>query len=83
MTNKDIVSLASTYAESQGLTLSTVATYSSGSGRTFGRLLDGQSITLSRLQKILQWFSDRWPADLPWPSDIPRPTPNSTPKEAA
>ena len=34
--------------------------------------------------RVLQWFSDHWPADLAWPSDIPRPLPNPDhPQEAA
>ncbi len=26
--------------------------------------------------RVLQWFSDHWPGELPWPPDIPRPAPS-------
>ena len=51
------------------------------------RLRRGHTITLRRVARVLQWFSDHWPADLEWPSDIPRPLPSAPtrdhPQEAA
>ena len=51
------------------------------------RLRRGHTITLRRVARVLQWFSDHWPADLEWPSDIPRPMPSTPtrdhPQEAA
>ena len=31
---------------------------------------------MQRVARIIQWFSDHWPADLAWPHDIPRPDPS-------
>ena len=65
----------------------TVSRLATGSGETMNRLRRGHTITLRRVARVLQWFSDHWPADLEWPSDIPRPLPSAPtrdhPQEAA
>lgn len=79
--NKDtLTTVADVYAGHLGLTLSTVSTYAANDGKFFDRLKGPASCTLRRASRVLQWFSDHWPADLEWPADIPRP-PKS--KEAA
>ena len=53
----------------------TVGRLASGSGDFYIRLKRGHDLTTRRAERVLQWFSDNWPEDLPWPSDIPRPEP--------
>lgn len=71
-----VVRLAKRVAEHRGLALSTVSTYAGGDGKLVGRLIDGHDITTRRAARIVQWFSDHWPGDLPWPPDIRRPDPS-------
>ena len=66
-----------------GLTHWAISTRFTSKGDFFDRLeknpdADMRTRTYSRL---LQSFSNDWPADLEWPADIPRPEPQ--PKEAA
>ena len=79
-----LVTLSETYAKEKGVGLWRVGHLAAQRGSFFvdlkSRKRHCQTNTYTR---VLQWFSDNWPADLPWPDDIPRPTPSSTPKEAA
>ena len=59
--------------------VATVSRLASGSGVTVRRLLAGADITSRRAERIVQWLSDHWPADLAWPADIPRPAPAAAP----
>ena len=49
----------------------------------FPQLTEGRTCTLRIYCRVIQWFSDNWPADLAWPSDIPRPAPTRKEEEAA
>ena len=78
MASKDIkhlLNLADRYGSDKALSLSTVSLYAAGQGRLMGRLREGCGITVGRRDRILQWFSDHWPPELPWPEEIPRPSP--------
>ena len=73
MKTETLVTLAETYAAHRGLALSTVSTYAATDGKFFPELKKGAGCTLRRAARVLDWFSDNWPADLEWPHDIPRP----------
>ena len=45
-------------------------------GKFYNRISTGASCTIRTYNKVLQYFSDHWPLDLPWPVDIPRPDPS-------
>ncbi len=82
MTEDDIVKLGEAYSAHAGLKLSTVSTYAACDGKWLGNLRDNRAgCTLLKARRVIQWFSDNWPADLAWPKDIPRPIP--TKPEAA
>lgn len=81
MNTQHLVRLGQAYATHHGLELSTVSTYAAADGKWLKRLHEGASCTLRKAAAVVQWFADRWPADLEWPRDIPRP-PKSK-KEAA
>ena len=78
-----LIQLADLYGRHLGITHWAVSYRIFRKGDFFSRIQSGKDCTLKTCARVLQWFSDNWPADLPWPSDIPRTTPNSTPKEAA
>lgn len=45
----------------------------------FRRVLeDRQGFTVRIYDRVMQWFSDHWPADAAWPADVPRPAPAVT-----
>ena len=71
-----VAHLIEVYAAAKGASPHTVARKCSGDGRTYARLTNGHDITTGRAQRILQWFSKKWPPDLPWPHDIHRPAPS-------
>ena len=54
----------------------TVGFWATGDGRTYARLVAGADVTTRRAARIMQWFSDHWPAGAQWPADIPRPEPS-------
>ena len=71
-----LVTLADGYARWRGVSLWRVGHLAAGRGSFFVDLRDGrrhcQTNTYSR---VLQWFSDHWPAGLAWPTEVPRPAP--------
>ncbi|PKP85846.1 MAG: hypothetical protein CVT80_00480 [Alphaproteobacteria bacterium HGW-Alphaproteobacteria-2] len=73
MHTDDLIVLASRYAEQVGRSEATVSNWIVGHARLFERLRGGKGTTIRTYHRVLQWFSDHWPADLPWPSGIPRP----------
>ncbi|MFZ5749878.1 MAG: hypothetical protein ACOY5U_02310 [Pseudomonadota bacterium] len=81
MNTDTLIELARAYGAHRGLTLSTVSTYAAADGKFFAQIGKGASCTIRKAERIAQWFSDNWPADLEWPRAIPRP-PKSR-KEAA
>ena len=76
MNSQNILALANKYSAHTGLALATISTYATGSGDFFKRLQAGHDVTLRRAIRIIQWFSDHYPADLTWPIEIDRPTPD-------
>lgn len=68
-----ILLLQTAYCAHTGLAVSTVSRKCAGSGAALNRISAGKPTTLQRLERIIQWFSDHWPTDLPWPPDVPRP----------
>lgn len=81
MDKRHLIRLGEAYARHRGLELSTVSTYAAGDGKWLVRLKGPASCTLRKAAAVIQWFSERWPADLEWPNDIPRP--DKSKKEAA
>ena len=73
-----LVELASRYASWRHVSLWRVGHLAAKRGSFFVDLREGrrhcQTNTYSR---VLQWFADRWPADLEWPAEVPRPRPRS------
>lgn len=79
-----VLRLASFYASTKGLSLSTISLRIANQGSLFTRLAKGKSdLTIGRRDRILRKFSDNWPADLAWPDDIPRPAPTRKEEVAA
>lgn len=74
--NSHLLTLADLFSAATGKAETTIAKHAAGQAYVFQRLRDGCSITARRYNRIVQWFSDNWPADLLWPADIPRPAPS-------
>jgi len=70
-----ITTLIEHYAKAVQRSPRTVGRWAAGDGGFYDRLKRGCDITTRRSDRVTQWFSDRWPADLDWPADIPRPAP--------
>lgn len=77
--NNHLIDLAGAYARAKGLRVTTVARQCAGQARLFDRLSDGATITSARATRIVQYFSDNWPAGLDWPAGIERPAPSRNP----
>jgi hypothetical protein len=76
-----ITTLAETLAAHRNWTINTTSLRAAGKGTYIADLKRGLvGLTIGRCDRIIQWFSDNWPADLEWPADIPRP---KTSKEEA
>jgi hypothetical protein len=65
--------IARLYAELEGVPLSTVSSRVFNDGKKIRALEEGSDINVSRLERALRWFSDKWPEDADWPADVPRP----------
>lgn len=65
---------ADAYAGATDLELTTIAQRAAGDWRFFDRLEDdGKSFFVSTYDKVMIWFSTRWPPKTPWPKGVPRP----------
>jgi len=63
-----LVSIAKQYAHIRGIALTTVARRLHGTEYFFRDFAKGKkTITLKKLQEMLQAFADNWPADRPFP----------------
>ena len=71
----DIITLIDSLAAHTRKSVHTIGRYSAGSGDFYSRLVAGHDLTTRRADRVIQWLSDHWPADLAWPSDIPKPPP--------
>ena len=81
---KRLVGLAEAYVAHQGISLWRVGTLAANKSTFFFRLQRGATCTTKTYLRVVQWFSDNWPAAPPaWPSDVPRPGPSAQPKKAA
>ena len=74
MSPDDLIRLGRTYGRFRGLALSTVGRLAGGQGAFFQRVAAGR-VTIRRVDRAVQWFSDHWPAALAWPEDLLRPEP--------
>jgi len=63
------------YAEATETTLPTLGKEIMNDTQFFKRLRDGKSCTLDTATRVLQWLSERWPANVKWPSYVARPAP--------
>lgn len=81
MNTADLIALCDVYAAHRGVSHWRVAVLAGCGGGFFQRLRGGGGCTLRTAHRLLQWFSDNWPEDLPWPADTPRPP--KAKKEAA
>ena len=77
-----LLTLANGYARWRGVSLWRVGHLAASRGSFFVDLSEGrrhcQTDTYSR---VLQWFSDHWPSELPWPVQALRPEPSGAPAE--
>jgi len=68
-----LIKLADAWARHDGVTHWAISMRLTSKGDFFKRLLDGKDCHTATAQRVIERFSDRWPADLPWPADMPRP----------
>jgi hypothetical protein len=77
-----LLAVARIYADRKRLKFSTVSSHALRDGKKLLAIEAGKAgITVERLERTMQWFSDNWPIDAPWPEDVPRPS-LSEPAEA-
>lgn len=70
-----LLTVASTYAEARGLSMSRVSTLIFGDGKVLDRLAKGRDVTTGRFEGAMQWLSDNWPVGAHWPEGVDRPPP--------
>lgn len=68
-----ILTVARTYCAKTGKSMARVATLAHNGGAFFKNIEAGKGFTIDTYAKVMQWFSDNWPADLEWPVGIDRP----------
>lgn len=70
---QQMLRLIDVFAAARGISTSRVTTIVFNSGAMYQRLSAGADITVGRIERAMQWFSDNWPDDLDWPDGIARP----------
>jgi hypothetical protein len=76
---EQLIRLVEAYAAAKNRKEATIANLAGRDGRFFQRLREGRGCSVDTLNHLLQWFSDRWPDELPWPEEVHRPSPNFAP----
>lgn len=81
-----LLRLADLYGEANNVTRPSLGLEILRDNTFFRRISDGQGFTVRTYDRVVQWFSDRWPADADWPVEIERPktepAPTAAPAEA-
>jgi|KBSMisStandDraft_5_1062788.scaffolds.fasta_scaffold834926_2 hypothetical protein len=72
-TAADLLTLARTYCEATGMSLSTLGVRAVGNDKTFSGLAKGKSCLLATAEVAGMWFSLYWPHQTEWPERIFRP----------
>ena len=70
---QQLVALAETLAQHQGVTHWAISTRMTSKGDFFVKLRRGADVRTATYARLLDRFSAEWPADLDWPADVPRP----------
>lgn len=73
MTRKQLLTLAQTYADHAGISLSTLGVEVLANNQIFRKLAQGGDAMMSNAERAEEWFNVHWPAELPWPPSVPRP----------
>ena len=78
-----LVDLCQRYALARGIKATTLGRLTVGNSTLLDRIHTGR-ITIRTIERLIQYLSNHWPADVEWPADIPRPLQTSNnPEEAA
>lgn len=75
MYSAHLLTLVEQYCAATGLSEARVATLVRNYGGFFKRVRDGGAFTNRTYERVLQWFSDNWPAGEAWPEAVARPAP--------
>lgn len=70
-----LLTVARAYSAKREISLARLATLIFNDGKKFDLIEAGKDLGTKSHDKAMQWFSDRWPADLDWPADVTRPAP--------
>lgn len=71
-----LIDVASKFEAATGISVASIGKRSMNDNTLFARLAAGQGFTVKTYDRVIQWFSDNWPADLDWPSEVQRPAPS-------
>lgn len=72
-----LICVSRAYASALGLSLKTTSSRAFDESKLLDLLVTGTAtVTLSRADRAIQWFSDHWPDDAAWPDGIDRPAPS-------
>lgn len=63
---ENLLKIAQAYARAERVPLSTVARRCYGNVNFF-KLLQRGSVTIRKIEEVLQWFRDNWPERADWP----------------
>lgn len=72
-----LLTLSRVYGVAEGIEPTTVSYRAFKDSKKLRALIGGATITISRAEAVVRWFSDNWPKDAGWPSDVPRPDPKA------
>lgn len=72
--------LSETYCDAANVPLTRVSRTVFGDQRRLDRVFAGEvSMTIPSFERLVDWFSVNWPADLAWPDGIERPADDHLP----
>ena len=71
----ELLTLAETLAAHQGVTHFAISMRALGKGDFFKKLkVPGAGCHIRTAERLMRFFDETWPADLPWPEEVRRPS---------
>lgn len=69
-----LLTLSRVYGVAEGIEPTTVSYRAFKDSKKLRALMGGATITISRAEAVVGWFSQHWPKGTPWPETVPRPS---------
>jgi light-regulated signal transduction histidine kinase (bacteriophytochrome) len=69
----NLIDLAAVFEQGAEVSRATIGKRALNDNTFYARIETGAGFNIKTFDRLIQWFSDNWPADVTWPAGIDRP----------